>query len=208
MPTILVLLIAAFFAIICVFGTIIYLDTITQVIKPPKLNHSEGSDEVTGAEAKATYHEDKETGEIKAQASLSGPGTAQASAQMGHDFHNNSAKQRTFIITLSFDYRTSVKIDAGAANSKAIVEATAGAELHNFAENVQTGAGQQENPAGEGLASAKQKFLVTVGPDKKIPVFLKITAAAEASDEASEATGSSEVMGKVTEITFRPKMLF
>jgi hypothetical protein len=81
-------ILSGFLLVIAVLGFVVYIDLVTQVINPPKLNHSQGSADASTDEAAATHHEDKTTGQIRADASVNGLGRAQASAEIGHEFQN------------------------------------------------------------------------------------------------------------------------
>ncbi|MGH6636155.1 MAG: hypothetical protein ACRED0_08520, partial [Gammaproteobacteria bacterium] len=92
MPTILVVMIVLFFVMIGGLAFIMYRDAKTQAVEPKYFGFIEGDSEASSADAQAAHHEDKDSGEIKAEVSLNGSGKAHALARLGHEFECKEKK--------------------------------------------------------------------------------------------------------------------
>lgn len=210
MPTILSVLIGVSFVGIGALAVIIYLDSITQFGEPKYFNFSDGSTDVDGAGAKADHHEDKDTGTIRAEASVVGQGNAQATAKMGQEFQFKGKKPRPGIVAFKLDYRTNVEVAGGnSGKSNAYVKVIPKSKSPELVEIEQTGAGHVSKPSGDGFVSVARKFMVKVmQPGDKVQVYVEAHANSEVTQDGNESDCNAFVECKLAEVKFRPKMLY
>jgi hypothetical protein len=201
----LTLLIIFFFMSMATVGLMIYLDMRPYVAQPPQLNHLDGSENVTTADATASHQEDKATGEIKANASVNGNGKAEASAELGHEFQFNGKERKRFNLAIYYGYRAHVQVDEGPAQSRALIQAALLPESTNeVLDEVLAEVGVKDSPEGNDLTFDIQKIPVALEPKQKCKAFLKVTAYAESLDETKKARCQTRIVGKITQVRLTP----
>lgn len=186
---------------LAVFAVLRFRGTQTIFIRPPQLNHADGSQDVTTSDAAANRRADPQTGECLAGAAVDGNGRATARSAVGHEFQYTGTRRQTFRVSVSFEYRTLEKVDAAPAKATGIVNVILAPNSPNFANDVQAMLGRLENPVGGGFTQDVADFRITLNPNESFLVDVELTAIAEATDPLAPGACSAEVVARLLQIT-------
>lgn len=206
MPTILGVMIIVFFVMIGGLAFFMYVDTKTQAVEPKYFGFIEGDSEASGADAQAAHHEDKDSGEIKAEVSLNGSGKAHAFARLGHEFECKEKKSTQGRILIKLDYRCRTQLDQGEGALKAFLTVVPEPGSPRILDLSQEKAGVSSKPE-EGYIPVDRKFVLSLEPGQKFMVYAEVSASAESAQD-KPATGAAEIEARVREISYRPKVFY
>ncbi|MGH8659961.1 MAG: hypothetical protein ACREV4_16215 [Gammaproteobacteria bacterium] len=206
MPTILAVMIVLFFAMIGGLAFVMYMDTKTQAVEPKYFGFIEGDSEASCADAQAAHHEDKDSGEIKAEVSLNGSGKAHAVARLGHELECKEKKPTLGTILVKLDYRSRTQLDQGEGALKAFLTVVPEPGSPRILDLNQEKVGSTSKPE-EGYIPIDRKFVLSLKPGQKFRVYAEVSASAE-SAQGKPVTGAAEVQARVREISYRPKVFY
>ena len=198
------LIILSFFGI-GLLAVIMYLDSITQVVEAKYFSFLDGSADASG-NGQADHQEDKDAGTVNAVASVSGAGTAQATAKLGHEFHYRGKKPKQGMIEVKLSYRANVKVagEGGQANIYLRVEPEK--NKTHIIEFEQTSPGEQRKPTSDKYLSVVRNFRISeILPDSKFQVYVEAHAECPAGGSAQR---SAQIEARVEMIKFRPKATY
>lgn len=206
MPTILVVMLVLFFVAIGGLAFIMYRDAKTQAVEPKYFGFIEGDSEASSADAQAAHHEDKDSGEIKAEVSLNGSGKAHALARLGHEFECKEKNPTQGTVVVKLDYRSRTQLDQGEGALKAFLTVVPEPGSPRILDLSQEEAGVASKPQ-EGYIPIDRKFILSLQPGQKFRVYAEISASAESAQD-KPVTGAAEVQARVREIFYRPKVFY
>ncbi len=194
-----------FIAFAIIFGIIVWMDTKRIYIHPPKFNYKKGTADHNGENAEAEHQENKETGGITAKASTDGAGNAFASSELGFEFQNSGNKALTYVIEFIFDYRVSFEANDNAATKlKGRIETFMNSKSKSVVDEFLPTSDDKSKPGnGQLVAEVSRKRRITLQPGEKVDAYLKLTAVADGADSGK---CSSEVVGKLKEISYRTEL--
>ena len=195
-----------FIAFALIGGIIVWMDTKRVYIHPPKYNYKKGTADRNGENTEAEHQESEETGEIIAKASTDGAGNAFASSELGFEYQNSTNKTLTYVIEFIFDYRVSFESnDSATAKLKGKIETFVNSKSKTVVDEFLPTSDVQSKP-GNGLLVTEEsrKRRITLQPGEKFHAYLKFTAVA---DGAESQKCSSEVFGKLKELSYRTELL-
>lgn len=173
-------------------------------IRPPFLNHRDGDQATTTSDAIASHSADTRTGEAKAAAGVDGNGRGRARAALGHEFQYTGNRRQDFRVSVRFQYRTGEKVTQAPATATGIVNVILAPNSPNYANDVQVGAGQIENPAGGGFTQEVAEFRISLDPNESFIVDVELTAVAEATDALNPGACTADVVARIQHILIEP----
>ncbi|MGH8646929.1 MAG: hypothetical protein ACREX4_21725 [Gammaproteobacteria bacterium] len=206
MPTILVVMIVLFFVMIGGLAFIMYRDAKTQAVEPKYFGFIEGDSEASSADAQAAHHEDKDSGEIKAEVSLNGSGKAHALARLGHEFECKEKKPTQGTVLVKLDYRSCTQLDQGEGAFKALLTVVPEPGSPRILDLSQEKAGVSSKPQ-EGYIPIDRKFVLSLESGQKFMVYAEVSASAESAQD-KPVTGAAEVQARIREISYRPQVFY
>lgn len=198
-------ILAVFFvAFAIIFGIIVWMDTKRVYIHPPKFNYKNGNAERNGENAEAEHKENEGTGEINVKATADGIGNALSSAELGFEYQNSGNKTLTYVIEFIFDYRVSFETSSNATKVKGEIETFVNSKSKTVVDGFLPNP-DDHSKLGNGklVAEVSRKRRVTLQPGEKFKAYLKLTAVADGADSGK---CSSEIIGKLKEISYRTEI--
>jgi hypothetical protein len=192
------------------FCILMYIDNHTVYVRPGKFNFANGNSDKTIDAAVAYHQENKSEGEFSIEASVTGDGKAEATAQVGHEFEYLAEYKRPCVVGIEFEYKTNLRADTSPVQAKTLLTIGVAGNQFKVLDDSLTASGHKSAKHFKGKKDEpmKRRFNVVFHQGQRFVIALEAQAIADTTGTPSTEGCRAEIVASVKEIWFRPKLLF